>query len=164
MTTEESTLGQGKKSLLLTSITCSTSATSFTFTAKRLNSESPGLANNLLANSFCRRNVALRNGLNPYTNLATRGEDILYGMFATTRSNCGNSIFRASLRITCKTHLNKAYFQSLQRLKGFFQAFHRTCSGHPTYLHSTDLLTQCAKPVSEESPPSDRRFQWRQPY
>uniref|UniRef100_A0A0A0KGL1 Uncharacterized protein n=1 Tax=Cucumis sativus TaxID=3659 RepID=A0A0A0KGL1_CUCSA len=51
-TTDESTLGQGTKSLLLTSMTCSTSATSFTLTAKRLYSESPGSANNRRANSF----------------------------------------------------------------------------------------------------------------
>ncbi|GAV59216.1 hypothetical protein CFOL_v3_02747, partial [Cephalotus follicularis] len=52
ITTDESTFGQGRKSLLLTSIINSTSATNFTFTANLLISESPGLASNRLANSF----------------------------------------------------------------------------------------------------------------
>src|SRR3989338_3488877 len=90
-TTDESTLGGGRKLLRDTLIRCRTRASSCVLTDRRQYSSSPGRASSRSANSRWNMSTHVRGAGRIDKSRNTSGDEIAYGMFATHRSNGGSS-------------------------------------------------------------------------
>ena len=96
LTTEESTLGGGRKLFLPTFRMCVVRASSCVFTDSRQYSGSPGGTHKRMANSLWNMSVAARTTGLCASSLNTKGLEIWYGTFAMHTSKYGRSTFRKS--------------------------------------------------------------------
>jgi len=115
-------------------MTMSTRARSCVLTDSLQYNLSPGLATNLMANSFWNMTRAhLKNGL-WRSSLKTNGEDIWYGKFARHTSKNGKSCFKTSPTTIVKFFLNGVPWTRF--------------SNSATSLVSTSQATTCLTPLS----------------
>mmetsp|Transcript_8529 Transcript_8529/g.21938 ORF Transcript_8529/g.21938 Transcript_8529/m.21938 type:complete len:330 (+) Transcript_8529:1336-2325(+) len=120
-TTDDSTLGGGRKLFLPTFITWSTRANSWVLTDSRQYSVSPGLAMSRWANSRWNMRTAHRKKGRCSSSLNTKGDEIWYGMLATQTSKKGKSAASTSPTITpslCCTGVPITRFWSSATIRG----------------------------------------------